>query len=108
MSGELAGALSERIELQRRGTARDALGGAAGDWASLGFAWAGLEPDGAGAAVAGQAADSQPRWRVTLRARDDLMLDDRRVWRGRRLRVRSVAQDPRLPDRILLKVEEER
>jgi head-tail adaptor len=108
MKGELAGTLSERVEVQRRDGARDALGGAVGDWASLGFAWAGLRPDGTGAAVAGGVADSQQRWRVTLRARDDLMIDDRILWSGRRLRVLSVTQDPGPPDRILIRAEEER
>lgn len=108
MRGELAGALSERVELQRRGGARDALGGAAGDWASLGFAWAGVRPDGTAAAVTGEAADGQPRWRVTLRARSDLMIEDRILWVGRRLRVLSVTRDPSLPDRVLIKAEEER
>lgn len=106
MSGELAGRLSERIELQRRGPGRDALGGADGAWASLGFAWAGIEPERAGPGVAGGAIEDAPRWRVTMRARGDVAAGDRLLWGARVLRVRGVLRDPRRRDRIVLSAEE--
>lgn len=108
MNGELAGTLRGRVELQRRDGARDAIGGAAGAWVSLGMAWAAIEYDRAGQAVAGDAADASPWWRVTMRARDELLVGDRLLWNGRVLAVRSVERDPRFPDRLRLKAEEAR
>jgi head-tail adaptor len=105
---ELAGALSERVEVQRRAAERDALGGAAGAWGAVGSTWAEIVPDGTGAPVAGEAIEALPRWRVTLRADADVAVGDRLIWRGRRLRVRARTDDPRLPDRVLLRAEEER
>ena len=108
MSRELAGALSERVDLQRRGSGRDALGGADGTWTSLGLAWAAMEHDRAGPGIAGGAIEDAPRWRVTLRARDDVAAGDRLIWGERVLRVRSVLRDPRWRDRIILSAEEYR
>ena len=107
MSGELAGALRERVELQRRDDARDTIGGAVGDWVSLGMAWAAIEYERAGAGVAGDAADASPWWRVTMRALD-VSVGDRMLWIGRVLAVRSVERDPRFPDRLRARVEEAR
>lgn len=106
MIRELAGALGERIELQRRGNGRDALGGADGGWISLGFAWAGIEYERAGPGVAAGAIEDGPRWRVTMRARDDVAAGDRLIWGARVLRVRSVLRDPRWRDRLILGAEE--
>jgi head-tail adaptor len=107
MSGELAGTLRERVEVQRRDGARDAIGGAVGDWVSLGTAWAAIEFDRAGAGVAADAADASPWWRVTMRARD-ISVGDRMLWGGRVLAVRSVERDPRFPDRLRARAEEAR
>lgn len=108
MSAELAGALRERVELQRRSGERDAIGGAAGDWQTFGSAWAAIEYERAGPAARADAADDCPLWRVTLRARDDVAAGDRLLWGGRTLSVRSVERDPRRPDRVLLRAEEAR
>lgn len=108
MTGELAGMLRERIELQRRGNARDPLGGAEGAWASMGFSWARIEHERGGPPVAGGAIEDAPRWRVTVRARDDVAAGDRLMWGGRVLRVRSVLRDPRWRDRLFLSAEEQR
>lgn len=107
MSGELAGALRERVELQRRDGARDAIGGAVGDWVPLGMAWAAIEFDRAGAGVVADVADARPWWRVTMRARD-ILVGDRMLWGGRMLAVRSVERDPRFPDRVRVRAEEAR
>jgi len=108
MTGELTGMLRERVEMQRRDAARDAIGGAVGDWVSLGMAWAAFEYDRAGAAVAGDAAEASPWWRVTMRAREGLSVGDRMLWNGRVLTVRSVERDPRFPDRLRVRAEEAR
>jgi head-tail adaptor len=108
MSAEFSGALAERIELQRRGAERDALGGAAGEWATFGSAWAAIEYERPGPATVADAADDSPLWRVTMRARDDLAVGDRLLWGGRILSVRSVERDPRRRDRLRLRAEEAR
>lgn len=108
MSGELAGTLKERVELQRRGGGRDALGGAAGSWELLGLAWAAVEYDRPGSGAVAGAADDSPFWRVTMRARDDVAVGDRLLWGGRVLSVRSVERDPRRSDRLRLRAEEAR
>ena len=105
---ELAGALRERVELQRRDDARDAIGGAVGEWVSLGMAWAAIIFDRSGAGIIGDAADASPWWRVTMRARADVSVGDRMLWNGRVLMVRSVERDPRFPDRLHARAEEAR
>lgn len=104
---ELAGWLRERIAIERRDPARDAAGGAAGDWTAVGQAWAALEPAGRVAAVEADALRARLRWTVTVRSETDLRIDDRIVWRRARLRVRSVVPDPRTPDRLVVATEEE-
>jgi len=79
-----------------------------GRWTSLGLAWAAIEHDRAGPGIAGGAIEDAPRWRVTLRARDDVAAGDRMIWGERVLRVRSVLRDPRWRDRIILSAEEYR
>lgn len=108
MSGELAGVLRERVTLLRRDAARDALGGASGEWAAIGEAWAAIVPDGAGGAVSGDAPDAPQRWRVTLRAPTPATIGDRLGWGARGLRVRGRSDDPAMPDRVTLLVEEVR
>ena len=105
---ELAGTLTETVTIERRGAARDALGGAAGSWAAIATAAAAIAPDARGAATAGDAVAGLPLWRVTLRAPSPVAVGDRLLWRSRRLAVRGVENDPRRPDRIILMAEESR
>jgi head-tail adaptor len=106
--GELAGRLRSRVAIERRDAARDALGGASGEWTPIGHAWADLAPHGTGDAVVGDARGMAARWQVTLRAGQDVGVGDRLVWRGRRLRVRRRIESPAFPDRITIEAEEER
>jgi len=108
MSAELAGRLRNRVAIERRETDRGALGGANGAWVPIGHAWADLVPAGTGEPVAGEARNMAPRWRVTLRTGADVVVGDRLVWRGRRLKVRRRSEDPTLPDRLTIEAEEER
>lgn len=108
MSGELAGRLRSRVAIQRRAADRDTIGGATGDWVTIGQAWAGLAPDGTGDVAAADARRAAPRWQVTLRAGADVTIGDRLIWRGRKLRVRRLSEDPAQPDRIMLDTQEDR
>ena len=108
MSGELAGRLRSRVTILRRVTTRDAIGGSAGDWVTIGQAWAGLTPDGTSEPTVGDAPSAALRWKVTLRTGADVTIGDRLLWRGRVLRVRRLSDDPAEPDRIMLDTQEER
>jgi SPP1 family predicted phage head-tail adaptor len=105
---ELAGALRERVILQRRAEARDGLGGATGGWVSLGSAWAAIDYERAGPGVIAGALDDAPLWRVTMRVRGDVSAGDRLLWGERVLRVRRVERDPRTRDFLRLRAEEAR
>ena len=105
---ELAGALRERVQIERRGEARDALGGATGGWIALGSAWAAVEYERPGPGTAAGAREDRPLWRVTMRARSDVAVGDRLVWAGKQLGVRSVERDPRWRELLILRAEEMR
>jgi hypothetical protein len=49
-----------------------------------------------------------PRFRVTIRHRDNVTVGQRILWKGRTMLVTQRIDDPRLPDRMLLKCEEMR
>ncbi len=108
MSGELSGALTERVAVQRRAEARDDLGGAAGAWTTIATLWAALEPITAAAWGAGDMPVAAPRWRATMRSGADMAAGDRLQWRGRLFAVRAVEADPAAPDRLIVMLEEDR
>ncbi len=109
MADDLAGQLAERIMLEIWQPARDEFGDDAGAWAMLGSSYAGVMPDSAGPIRAGEAQRSVRRWRVVLRPRAELAgaaaLLIRLRWRGQILRVLGVEDDPRRPDRLVLRCE---
>lgn len=93
MSGEFAGALRERVTLERPDPARDTLGGAVGGWLWQGAAWAAVSPASPGPPGEAGARAAMPRWTVTLRTRGDVMPGWRILWRARSLVVRAIADD---------------
>ena len=105
---EFAGALRERIAIERRNDERDMLAGARGKWRYDGAAWAAITPLVAADLVIADAISALPRWRVTIRKREGIDPSSRIVWRGRYLRVRSVESDPREPAQLVLLTEEQR
>lgn len=107
MKGELAGALQERVTIERRGAERDALGGAVGDWSLVGAGWAAIVSDGFGPVSEADARSALPRWRVTMR-RADVRVGDRIMWGERALVVARRGDDPRARDRMILTAEEQR
>jgi head-tail adaptor len=56
----------------------------------------------------GQALSAMPKYRVTIRQRDGISLDQRITWNGRTLMVRQLLDDPRTKDRIVMRCEEVR
>lgn len=109
MNGELAGRLRTRVIIERREDARNAIGAANGDWITMRNAWVEIAPESIGPLAVADARAAMERWTVTMRFEATLpAIGDRILWAGRRLRVRSVAADPRTPDRLSLSTEEER
>ena len=110
MTDEFTGRLREAVAIEHWHGDPDDLGGIAAAWVPLGFDWAAVVPIERGfgdavSPVAGEAKVARPRFRVTLRARDDVGLATRLRWRGHLLSVIRVEPDPRTPDRITLLVE---
>ena len=105
---EFAGALRERIAIERRNDERDMLAGARGKWRYDGAAWAAITPLAPADLVVADAISALPRWRVTIRKRESIDASSRIVWRGRYLNVRSVESDPREPAQMVLTTQEQR
>jgi head-tail adaptor len=105
---EFAGALRERVTIERRLGNRDALGGATGRYAYDGAAWAVISPLVPADLNVADSLSAMPRWQVTLRKREGIDLRTRLLWRGRVLGVRGCISDPRDPARMVLTCEEVR
>jgi head-tail adaptor len=108
MSAEFAGALRERITIERRLGSRDAIAGATGRYMYDGCAWASVNPIIPAGLVAADTLSAMPRWAVTMRKREWIDQRIRLIWRGRMLAVRSVVSDPREPAQMVLTCEEVR
>jgi head-tail adaptor len=105
---EFSGALRERVTIERRAEARDALGGATGGYLYDGAAWVAVAPIVPQSLIAADAVSALPRWRVTMRKREGIGPWTRLVWRGRFLAVRACESDPRDPARMTLTCDEQR
>ncbi len=91
MAGAGAGALSERVTIVRPQVVADGVGGQARTFVTLATLWAEVLPSRPGdiEAVADAAAGVQG-YRVKIRHRDDIGIDNRIDWRGKRLKVLSA------------------
>jgi head-tail adaptor len=99
MMDEQAGALDERVMIERWQSVRDGAADAVGSWIAVETVFAALRRDGApGRQMLGEAARSGRRWQVVLRDRDDLDLNVRLRWRDQLLAVRAVERDARRRD----------
>jgi head-tail adaptor len=107
MSGEFAGALTQRVVILRRSADRDDLGGADGGWTAIAGAWAAIAPGAPARWGEGDRPAATPRWRAALRSGTDVAPGDRLQWRLLLLAVRTVEADPAAPDRLTLTLEEE-
>ena len=54
------------------------------------------------------ALSAMPRFRVTIRNREGVAIDQRINWRGKLMMVRQMLDDPRERDRIVMRCEEVR
>lgn len=105
---EFAGALRERIIIERPISTRNAMGLQEPGWEEVCRCLASVALDSVGAESEAQALSAMPRYRVTIRRRDGIALDQRLRWDGRSLAVRQLLDDPRMKERIVLRCEETR
>ena len=105
---EFAGTLRERISIERPADLRTASGLQTGGWETVARCLAAIAAEGAGAEAEAQALSAMPRYRVTIRRRDGIAVGQRLIWGERAMLVKQRIDDPKLPDRILLRCEEMR
>lgn len=108
MSGEFAGTLRERVTIERPVSVRNAMGLQEPGWEQVCRCLAGIVLESIGPESEAQALSAMPRFRVTIRRRDGIALDQRVTWKGRKLVVRQLLDDPRDKDRIAMRCEEVR
>jgi SPP1 family predicted phage head-tail adaptor len=105
---EFAGTLRERIVIQRPVSLRNAMGLQEPGWEDVCRCLAAVTLESVGAESEAQALSSMPRFRVTIRMREGIALDQRVRWNARSLMVRQLLDDPRTKDRLLMRCEEVR
>jgi head-tail adaptor len=105
---EFAGTLRERVLIERPISVRNAMGLQEPGWETVCQCLASVALESVGQESEGQALSSMPRFRVTIRWREGIALDQRISWNGRKLMVRQLLDDPREKDRIALRCEEVR
>jgi SPP1 family predicted phage head-tail adaptor len=108
MSGEFAGTLRERVLIERAITSRNAMGLQEPGWEKVCSCLASVALESVGAESEAQALSAMPRFRVTIRWREGIAIDQRISWNGRKMMVRQLLDDPRAKDRIVMRCEEVR
>lgn len=105
---EFAGTLRERVTIERPITSRNAMGLQEPGWEQVCRCLASVALESVGAESEAQALSAMPRFRVTIRWREGIAIDQRISWNGRRMMVRQLLDDPRARDRITMRCEEVR
>ena len=105
---EFAGTLNERVIIERPVGARTPMGVQQSEWQQVCRCLASVQLEGAGVESEAQALSAMPKYRVTIRQREGIAIDQRISWRGRVLMVRQTLDDPRARDRIVMRCEEAR
>lgn len=108
MTGEFAGTLRERIVFERPASVRDAMGLRQWSWEPFFRCLAAIRLEGAGPESEAMSLSAMPRFRVTIRAREGLSIDQRIRWGDRLLMIKQLLADPLQRDRIVLRCEEMR
>ncbi|MEO6433414.1 MAG: head-tail adaptor protein [Sphingomicrobium sp.] len=108
MIGEFSGLLRERIVIERPVSLRNAMGLQQPGWEPVCRCLASVTLDSVGAEAEGQSLSAMARFKVLIRWREGIALDQRIQWQGRTLMVRQLRDDPRRRDRILMRCEEVR
>ena len=105
---EFAGTLRERLVIERPVSLRNALGLQDPGGEEVCRCLGAVVLETVGAESEAQALSAMPRYRVTIRKRDGVALNQRVRWSGRSLMVRQLLDDPRTKDRIVMRCEEVR
>ena len=105
---EFAGTLRERVIIERPVTSRNAMGLQEPGWEEVCRCLAAVVLESVGAEAEAQALSAMPKYRVTIRVREGIALDQRVRWNGRSMMVRQLLDDPRTKDRIVMRCEEVR
>lgn len=105
---EFAGTLRERVIIEQPVAVRNAMGLQEPGWEQVCRCFADVALDSVGPESEAQALSSMPRYRITIRRRDGIALDQRIRWSGRILMIRQLLDDPRARDRIAMRCEEVR
>lgn len=105
---EFAGTLRQRIRIQRPVTARTQTGIQESGWEPVASCLAAVELEGVGPQSEAMALSAMPKLRVTIRRREGVAIDQRVRWGARILMIRQLLDDPRYPDRLVLRCEEAR
>jgi SPP1 family predicted phage head-tail adaptor len=105
---EFAGTLRERVTIEQAISSRNAMGLQEPGWQEVCRCLAAVALETVGPESEAQALSAMPRYRVTIRKRDGVGLDQRIRWNGRSLMVRQLLDDPRAKDRIVMRCEEVR
>ena len=108
MTAEFAGTLRERVLIERPTASRNAMGLQEAEWEPVCRCLAAVALESFGPESEAQALSAMPRYRVTIRRRDGIAIDQRISWNARRLMVRQLLEDPRTKDRIVMRCEEAR
>lgn len=103
---EFAGTLRERISIERPITTRTPTGLQEAGWEPVARCLAAIALEGVGAESEAMALSAMPRLRVTVRRRDGIRIDQRIRWGSRMLMIRQLLDDPRTPDRLVMRCEE--
>ena len=105
---EFAGTLRERIVIEQPISVRNEMGLQEPGWEDVCRCLANISMESVGQESEGQALSAMLRFRVTIRWREGIGLDQRITWGARKLMVRQLIDDPRQKDRILMRCEEVR
>ena len=108
MSGEFVGTLRERVLVERPISTRNAMGLQEPGWEQVCRCLASVALESVGPESEAQALSWMPKYRVTMRRRDGIAIDQRISWNGRSMMVRQLLDDPRQKDRIVMRCEEVR
>lgn len=108
MIREFAGTLRERVLIERPVSTRNAMGLQEPGWETVCRCLASVALESVGVESEGQALSAMPKYRVTIRRREGIALDQRITWNNRLMMVRQLLDDPLTKDRIALRCEEVR
>lgn len=108
MSKEFIGLLRERITIERPVNLRNPMGLQQAGWEPVCRCLAAIAPDSVGPESEAQALSARQRFRVTIRWREGVALDQRILWADRTLMIRQLINDPRERERITMRCEEVR